>query len=103
VLPAGHVNGFATRGGVAALIVSRYGSTSNPRNGKLRPGQVGALLQQTADPQACPETLPPGYAAVLGTQSDAPQVCQGGPGHNSWYGAGQVDAFNAVTHASGNG
>ncbi len=89
--------------GVAALIVSRYGDTHNPLNGKLRPGQVEALEQQTADPQACPETLPPGYAAIVGTQSGAPQTCQGGPGHNSWYGAGQVDALNAVTHASGNG
>jgi lantibiotic leader peptide-processing serine protease len=89
--------------GVAALIVSRYGDTHNAKNGKLRPGQVEALMQQTADPQACPETLPPGYAAFVGTQSGAPQTCVGGPGHNSWYGAGQVDAFNAVTHTSGNG
>jgi len=89
--------------GVAALIVSRYGSASNPQNGKLRPGRVEALMQQTADPQACPDALPPGYAAIRGTQSGAPQSCQGGPGHNSWYGAGQVDALNAVTHNSGNG
>jgi subtilisin family serine protease len=89
--------------GVAAQIVSRYGSSDNPHNGKLRPGQVEAILQQTADPQACPDTLPLGYAAVVGTQSGTPQTCQGGPGHNSWYGAGQVDAFNAITHASGNG
>src|SRR5919201_1136020 len=39
--------------GVAALIVSRYGSASNP-NGKLSPGQVEAILEATADPQACP-------------------------------------------------
>lgn len=89
--------------GVAALIISRYGDSGSPQNGKLRPGQVEALMQQTADPQACPETLPPGYASVTGTQSGATQVCDGGPGHNSWYGAGQVDALNAVTHASGNG
>jgi lantibiotic leader peptide-processing serine protease len=94
--------------GVAALIVSRYGSTSNPKNGKLRPGQVEALLQQTADPQACPDASLPAVAAAViagfpGTQSGRPQVCQGGPGHNSWYGAGQADALNAVTHNSGNG
>jgi subtilisin family serine protease len=89
--------------GVAALIVSRYGSASNPQNGKLRPGQVEALMQQTADPQACPDALPPGYSTFVGSQSGAPQTCQGGPGHNSWYGAGQVDALNAVTHGSGNG
>jgi subtilisin family serine protease len=88
--------------GVAALIISRYGDGSTPQNGKLRPGQVEALLEQTADPQACPETLPPGYAAVVGTQSGTPQTCDGGPGHNSWYGAGQVDALNAITHSSSN-
>ena len=86
--------------GVAALIVSRYGSSSSPQNGKLRPGQVAALLQQTADPQDCPSTLPPGYATFVGSQSGTPQSCQGGPGHNSWYGNGQADAFNAVTHNS---
>ena len=89
--------------GVAALIVSRYGDTKNPQNGKMRPGQVAALLSQTADPQACPSSLPPGYARFTGVNSGAPQQCQGGPGHNSWYGTGQVDALNAITHTSGNG
>src|SRR4051794_30064173 len=91
--------------GIAALIVSRYGDTSNPQNGKLRPGQVAALISQTADPQACPDpgTLPAGYLAFTGVNSGAEQSCQGGPGHNSWYGDGQADAFNAVTHNSGSG
>src|SRR4051812_13218265 len=84
--------------GVAALIISRYGDSSSPQNGKLRPGQVAALLNQTADPQACPDTLAPAYLAITGVNSGAVQRCQGGPGHNSWYGSGQVDAFNAVTH-----
>ena len=87
--------------GVAALIVSRYGDASTPQNGKLRPGQVAAFLTQTADPQDCPSTLPPGYLTFTGVNSGAVQSCQGGPGHNSWYGNGQVDAFNAVTHTSG--
>ena len=87
--------------GVAALIVSRYGSASTPQNGKLPPGKVAAMIGQTADPQACPSTLPPGYLTFTGTNSGAVQSCQGGPGHNSWYGNGQVDALNAVTHASG--
>src|SRR4051794_5864693 len=84
--------------GVAALIISQYGSSKSPQNGKMRPGQVLALLQQTADPQDCPSTLPPGYATFVGTQSGVPQTCTGGPGHNSWYGNGQADALNAVTH-----
>ena len=29
-------------------------------------------------------------------------MCEGGPGYNSWYGNGQVDALNAVTKQSGN-
>ena len=89
--------------GVAALIVSRYGDTSNPDNGKMRPGRVASFLSQTADPQACPNTLPPGYLDITGVNSGAEQECQGGPGHNSWYGNGQVDALNAVTGVSGNG
>jgi subtilisin family serine protease len=87
--------------GVAALVISEYGSTTSPQNGKLRPGQVEALIEQTADPQDCPSTLPAGYLTFTGTQSGSTQQCSGGPGHNSWYGNGQVDAFNAVTHASG--
>jgi subtilisin family serine protease len=82
--------------GVAALIVSRYGD-SGGKNGKMRPGTVAAYLQQTADPQACPTTLPAGYLTFTGVNSGAVQQCQGGPGNNSWYGKGQVDAFNAVT------
>ena len=95
--------------GVAALIVSRYGDLTNPQNGKMRPGTVNAYLSQTADPQACPETTPgPGVSGFTydelntGTQSGKIYPCQGGPGHNSWYGNGQVDAFNAVTKSSGN-
>jgi len=88
--------------GVAALIISRFGTLSQ-QNGKMSPGQVSALLQQTADPQPCPTALPPGYAAITGSESDAPQTCQGGIGHNSWYGAGQVNALRAVNHDSGNG
>jgi len=88
--------------GVAALIVSRFGNLNNPQNGKMSPERVKAYLDQTADPQPCPSQLPPGYAAFVGTQSGTPQTCQGGPGDNSWYGNGQVNAFNAVTHTSSN-
>jgi subtilisin family serine protease len=87
--------------GIAALIVSRYGDASTPQNGKLRPGQVNALISQTADPQACPDTLSALYLSFTGTNSGSTQSCTGGPGHNSWYGTGQADALNAVTHTSG--
>jgi subtilisin family serine protease len=86
--------------GVAALIISVYGDSKNPQNGKMRPGQVESFLQQTSDQQPCPSEVPEGYEDF--TQlSGAPQECQGGSGHNSWYGAGQVNALRAVTHDSG--
>jgi subtilisin family serine protease len=87
--------------GVAALIISMFGDAQNPQNGKMRPGAVAAYLQQTADPQECPTTVPPGYASFV-TPTGEPQACQGGPGYNSWYGNGQVDALNAVTHTPSN-
>jgi subtilisin family serine protease len=97
--------------GIAALVISRYGDLSNPKNGKMRPGAVLAQLQQTADPQPCPTALPlqgaPGssranvpYANTKRPSGDL-QECQGGPGHNSWYGNGRADAFNAVMNISG--
>ena len=93
--------------GLAALIISRYGDLKSPQNGKMRPGAVEAHMQQTADPQPCPTELPlrgaPGsslqntpYSAITRPSGD-PQECQGGNGHNSWYGSGQINALRAVT------
>jgi lantibiotic leader peptide-processing serine protease len=73
--------------GVAALIMSQ-GTTS--------PGAVTAKLQNTADQVACPADLSI-YGFFPSVDSGAPQVCQGGPGHNSFNGHGQVNALNAVT------
>ena len=89
--------------GVAALIVSRFGNSSSPQNGKMRPEQVKAYMTQTADPQPCPTFLPPTYESFfgVGTESGLFYPCQGGTGHNSWYGNGQVNALNAVTHTPG--
>jgi subtilisin family serine protease len=71
--------------GVAALIVSQFG--------KMPPGRVQALINQTADPLPCPPNPfnpdPPfNYLAE----------CQGGTGYNGFYGHGQVNALSAVTH-----
>ena len=41
--------------------------------------------------------------AGRGSESGAPQECQGNGGHTSWYGQGQVDAFAAVTNDRSNG
>ena len=84
--------------GVAALIISRFGNLNNLQNGKMPPGQVAAIVKQTADPQPCPDVLPPNYSL---RPSGSPQNCQGGPGNNSWYGSGQVNALKAVTATSG--
>jgi hypothetical protein len=62
--------------GVAALIVSRYGDSSSPQNGKLRRGQLA-----TVAPRSSVTAAP---ATTRGT------------------GNGQADALAAVTHASGN-
>ena len=92
--------------GVAALIISRFGDLQNPQNGKMRPGAVEQYLQHTADPQPCPTALPPGYELFTrphpAAEEGEPQVCQGGPGYNAWYGSGQVNALKAVLHDTSN-
>jgi lantibiotic leader peptide-processing serine protease len=88
--------------GVAALVISQFGDLQNPQNGKMRPTQVEQYIEQTADPQSCPESVPALYLTVTGYNSGAVQECQGQNGHTSWYGNGQVDAFNAVTHTTAN-
>jgi lantibiotic leader peptide-processing serine protease len=71
--------------GVAALVISRFGP--------MTPGQLQAHLYNTADPVPCP---PEPYLPSVPRPSGDPQVCQGGKGHNSFYGHGQVNAFEAV-------
>jgi subtilisin family serine protease len=88
--------------GVAALVISRFGNAQSPQNGKMRPTQVEQYVEQTADPQSCPSTLPAGYLTFTGVNSGAVQACQGINGHTSWYGNGQVDALNAVRHDTSN-
>jgi subtilisin family serine protease len=87
--------------GTAALIISRFGDLKTPQNGKMQPNQVKAYLTQTADPQPCPGFLSAAYLAFRGVNDGQVQSCQGGPSYNSWYGNGQVNAFNAVTHTPG--
>jgi subtilisin family serine protease len=66
--------------GVAALAVSAHPG--------MNPGQLASFLERTATALACPEGVyepRPGYAAT----------CTGGQ-RNSFYGAGNVNAFNVV-------
>jgi subtilisin family serine protease len=72
--------------GVAALILSAHGQTSS--------GALSAALQQSTNALTCPADL--SIYAPFPQNSGAPQSCQGGSGHNSWYGSGEVDALKAV-------
>jgi hypothetical protein len=69
----------------------------------MRPEQVKAYLDQTADPLPCPTPEQMVFYEPFPQFSNGkPQECQGGTGYNSWYGNGEVDALNAVTHTPGN-
>jgi hypothetical protein len=64
-------------------------------SGITSPGSVAAKLNNTADAMPCP-TDTSFYVAFPSFSNGAPQVCQGGPGYNGWYGHGQVNALRAV-------
>jgi lantibiotic leader peptide-processing serine protease len=72
--------------GVAALILSV--------NGAMSPGRVSAALQHSTTRLPCPDTS---LYAPFPQLSGEPQACQGGLGHNSFYGSGEVDALAAVS------
>ena len=72
--------------GVAALLASARG---------LQGGALEAALQQGATPLSCPADTS-AYAFFPAVDGGAPQTCQGGAGHNSWFGAGEVNALKAV-------
>lgn len=72
--------------GVAALIAS---------TGVRSPGAIAARLANTADPLACPADTS-FYGFFHSVSNGAPQVCQGGPGANSFNGRGQVNALRAL-------
>jgi len=75
--------------GVVALIESL---------GITNPGAVQARLDNTADAMPCPTAADlANYAFFPSVNNGAPQQCAGGPGYNSWYGHGQVNALAAVS------
>jgi len=69
--------------GVAALIRAAHPN--------MPPGEVQAMLQNTALPKDCPAPaeMDP-LSGALGVQT-----CSGGPGHTNFYGKGLVDALAA--------
>ncbi|MBO2451611.1 S8 family serine peptidase [Actinomadura barringtoniae] len=88
--------------GVAALIVSRYG-TPDPVHGGLTldPAFVERRLIGSATPTPCPDHRTVRYAwsvQVKGTWTEtlSTQICKGTKARNGFYGAGIVDARRAV-------
>jgi subtilisin family serine protease len=71
--------------GVAALIISQTGKSG---------GAVAAALQQATNPLPCPDES---LYAPFPQLSGEPQECIGGTSHNSFYGAGEIDALQAVS------
>ncbi len=82
--------------GVAALIVSKYGS-SDPEHGGLRlsPNRTKRILFNTASDHACPSPRTLSYEDV-GRDSGFDAFCAGSPEQNGFYGHGIVDAYAAV-------
>jgi lantibiotic leader peptide-processing serine protease len=86
--------------GVAALIVSQFGSGSGAGFG-LAPASVEATLRSSATDHACPSVSSAVlYPDLVGADPNVPfedQVCVGTAAFNSWYGDGIVNALDAVT------
>jgi lantibiotic leader peptide-processing serine protease len=72
--------------GLAALVLSQG----------VAPQAVESVIESSSNGLPCPDTSQPIYANFPGVNSGAPQTCTGGIGHNSFYGAGEVDALAAV-------
>lgn len=89
--------------GVAALIVSRYGKRDRANGGlTMAPAAVRSILTGTATETACPAGGSYTYTRQV-KQADGSfeevvttHACEGSKRHNGFYGAGIVDAFNAV-------
>jgi subtilisin family serine protease len=78
---AGTSMAAAAVSGVAALVVSRYGDAGNPQNGKLSPGVVTTILEDSATPKPCPADI----------------RCESSGSVNGFYGYGEVNALAAIT------
>jgi subtilisin family serine protease len=83
--------------GVAALIVSKFGSRDSRRGGlTLAPDLVENQLYRTAAEHACPEPRLQTYANE-GRSAEFNAYCVGDEEFNGFYGYGIVDAYAAVT------
>jgi subtilisin family serine protease len=71
--------------GLAALLLSKG----------VAPRAVESAMERTANPLPCPTDM--SIYAAFPQFSGEPQECTGGTGHNSFYGAGEIDALKAVS------
>ena len=91
--------------GVAALIVSRFGTDDGSGGLTMDPAEVESILLGSAEPHACPEGGVQEYPEIgdslepFGiTTEDLRATCEeGADGFNGFYGHGIVNAYNAVT------
>ncbi|MEO7980053.1 MAG: S8 family serine peptidase, partial [Sporichthyaceae bacterium] len=83
--------------GVAALIVSQFGTRDGRRGGlRLAPRKTERILVGSAAAHACP--TPPLQSYQLEARpAEFDALCEGGTEFNGFYGAGIVDAYAAVT------
>lgn len=82
--------------GVAALIVSKYGSRDSRHGGlKLNPNRTEQLLYRTASDHACPRPRTLSYEDV-GRDASYTAFCAGPKAKNGFYGHGIVNAYAAV-------
>jgi subtilisin family serine protease len=81
--------------GVAALIVSRYGTFPAPTGSShMSPDQVEARLEGSAAAQPCPQPATVVYG--LSKQYNS-ATCVGDAAYNGFFGHGIVDALAALT------
>jgi subtilisin family serine protease len=82
--------------GVAALIVSHFGTQPKGSSGKtLNPNIVESILRNRATNHACPDPRLYDYPDPPAAEYDA--YCEGNPQNNGFYGDGIVDALRSVT------
>ena len=81
--------------GVAALIVSEYGTPQGGRGITMHPDSVAAILMDSATATPCPTPNPYSYEPV-GRPASYTAFCDGDTEFNGFYGFGIVDALAAV-------
>jgi subtilisin family serine protease len=83
--------------GVAALIVSRYGTPDTERGGlTMDPAAVRERLRATATNHACPDPATVDYT-IVGRPASWNATCEGTLDYNGFYGDGIVNALAAVS------